>query len=129
MSEINKKTAFRIVLVDDSIDNQMLLTTYLSKCGFEFDYAENGLIAVEKVNSNHPDIVLMDLYMPVMDGFEATRAIRQWETQTQTLPIPILAVTAVDAVGGESLVAGCNEHLVKPIERSVLLEAILRHLG
>jgi hypothetical protein len=79
--------------------------------------------------SGWPDLVLMDLQMPVMDGLEATRVIRHWEAITHAPPIPILALTAhaADEGFGRSLEAGCTEHLTKPIKRATLLDAIARH--
>jgi PAS domain S-box-containing protein len=121
----------RILVAEDSEYNLVLVKAYLKDCGFELDFAENGRIAVDKVISRRPHLVFMDLQMPVMDGLEATRAIRDWEAQTKQLPIPILALTA-HAVGDGlklSLEAGCNEHLTKPIKKATLLEAIARHLG
>jgi response regulator RpfG family c-di-GMP phosphodiesterase len=82
------------------------------------------------MKSGNPHLVLMDLQMPVMDGLEATRAIRQWEAETHAQPVPILALTA-HAVGegiGNSLEAGCTEHLTKPIKKATLIEAISRHI-
>jgi hypothetical protein len=73
----------------------------------------------------------MDLQMPVMDGLEATRAIREWEAKSHATAIPILALTA-HAAGegtGNSLDAGCTEHLTKPIRKATLLAAISRHIG
>jgi two-component system sensor histidine kinase/response regulator len=108
-----------------------MIRIYLKTCNFDLDYAENGQIAFDKVLAHHPDLILMDLAMPVMDGFEATRAIRRWEEGTNRPPIPILAVSASGAAkgAGGSLEAGCNEHLEKPIARSVLLDAIYRYIG
>ncbi len=123
--------ASRILIVEDSEYNLVLTKAYLKDSGFELDVAENGKIAVEKVISSRPDLVLMDLQMPVMDGLEATRAIRQWEAKNKVRPIPILALTA-HAAGegvGRSLEAGCTEHLTKPIKKATLLDAIARHLG
>ena len=120
----------RILIAEDSEYNIVLIRAYLKNSGFELDVAENGRIAVEKVMATRPDLVLMDLQMPVMDGLEATRAIRQWEAATGARPTPILALTA-HAAGegvGISLEAGCNEHLTKPIKRVTLLEAISRHV-
>jgi CheY-like chemotaxis protein len=124
--------ACRILVVEDCEDNTALVKAYLKGCGFELDFAKNGQIAVEKVMSNKPDLVLMDLQMPVMDGLEATRAIRQWEAKTHAhSSIPILALTAHasgEGVGG-SLQAGCTEHLTKPIMKATLLDAISRHIS
>ena len=120
----------RILIAEDSEYNIVLIRAYLKNSGFELDVAENGKIAVEKVIASRPDLVLMDLQMPVMDGLEATRAIRHWEAATGARPTPILALTA-HAAGegvGISLEAGCNEHLTKPIKRVTLLDAISRHL-
>ncbi|HSR09551.1 MAG TPA: response regulator [Bryobacteraceae bacterium] len=120
----------RILIAEDSEYNIVLIRAYLKNSGFELDVAENGKIAVEKVMTTRPDLVLMDLQMPVMDGLEATRAIRHWEATTGARPTPILALTAHAAGEGVSisLEAGCNEHLTKPIKRVTLLEAISRHV-
>jgi len=119
-----------VLLAEDSEYNILLIRAYLKDSGIDLDVAENGKIAVEKVISHRPDLILMDLQMPVMDGLEATRAIRQAEGRTGSRPIPILALTAdagQEAVS-RSLFAGCSEHLSKPIKRTTLLEAIARHV-
>jgi two-component system, sensor histidine kinase and response regulator len=121
----------RVLLADDSEYNVLLIRAYLKNSGIELEVAENGKIAVEKVLAHRPDLILMDLQMPVMDGLEATRAIRQVEARTGGRPVPILALTAdagQEAVA-QSLFAGCSEHLSKPIKRTTLLEAISRHLS
>ena len=122
---------FRILIVEDSEDNVALLRFYLKGLGFELDFAGNGKVGVEKVISGHPHLVLMDLQMPVMDGLEATRAVRLWEAKTLARPVPILALTA--HAGGRaaarSLEAGCTEHITKPLKKATLLEAISRLLG
>jgi PAS domain S-box-containing protein len=119
----------RVLLAEDSEYNVLLVRAYLKNSGIELDVAENGKIAVEKVLSNRPDLVLMDLQMPVMDGLEATRVIREAEERTDVRPVPILALTAdagQEAVA-RSLFAGCSEHLSKPVRKATLLEAIARH--
>jgi hypothetical protein len=126
-----RQPASRILIVEDSEDNLALIKAYLKDSGFELDFAGNGKIAVEKVIAGNPHLVLMDLEMPVMDGLEATRIIRQWEAKTHASPVPILALTA-HAAGegvGKSLDAGCTEHLTKPIKKATLLDAISRHIG
>ena len=125
------KPVARILIAEDSADNLALIKAYLLGSGFELAFAENGQIAVEKVISGRPHLVLMDVQMPVMDGLEATCAIRQWELETHTHSIPILALTAnagADAAR-RSREAGCDEHLTKPIKKATLLEAISRHLS
>jgi PAS domain S-box-containing protein len=123
--------AFRILIVEDSELNVMLIKAYLKDAGFELTVAANGKIGVEKTMFGRPDLVLMDLQMPVMGGLEATRAIRQWEAETHARRVPILALTAhaLEEGVGSSLEAGCNEHLTKPIKKSTLLEAMARHLS
>ncbi len=124
------KSLKRILIAENSEFNLILVQAYLKDCGLELEVAENGKIAVEKTMSWHPDLVLMDLQMPVMDGLEATRAIRQWEATTHARPIPIFALTAhasEEEIDG-SLEAGCNEHLTKPIKKAILLEAIFRYI-
>jgi PAS domain S-box-containing protein len=125
------QAATRILIAEDAEYNVVLIKAYLKDCGFELDVAENGQIAVEKVMSARPDLVLMDLQMPVMDGLEATRVIREWEKKNGVRPVPILALTA-HASGegvGRSLEAGCTEHLTKPIKKATLLDAISRNLS
>lgn len=119
----------RILIVDDTEDNRFLLMTYLKKMPFEVEQAENGLEAVNKALENPYDMILMDIQMPIMDGYAATQKIRQWEKATQRKSIPIIAVSA-NAMAEDvqkSLDAGCTEHVTKPIKKSALLEMIQRY--
>jgi len=93
------------------------------------DIAENGAVAVEKFRAGVYDLVLMDIQMPVMDGYNATTAIRSWELEQRRTPTPIVALTA-NAFQSEvdhSLSAGCTVHLTKPIKKQVLLDAIRKY--
>ena len=88
--------------------------------------AENGQIAVDKFKAARYDVVLMDVQMPVMDGRQATQAIRAWEKSSGAAPTPVIALTA-HAVKEEidrCLEAGCDAHLSKPVKKATLLDAI-----
>ena len=116
-----------ILLVDDSEDNRLLITAYLKKTPHTIDIAENGAIALEKFMAGAYDLVLMDMQMPVMDGYTATRKIRQWEKQKGGRPTPVVALTAyaLKEDTQKSLAAGCTAHLTKPIKKAQLLEALV----
>ena len=119
----------RILLVEDLEDNRNLMALFLKDLPYILETAENGLQAVEKFKLSHYDLILMDIQMPEMDGYEATTAIRQWETDAHRVPTPIVALTA-NAFQEElekSLAAGCTAHLTKPIKKRTLLEAIHRY--
>ncbi|MDZ4729889.1 MAG: PAS domain S-box protein [Xanthomonadales bacterium] len=121
--------ALRILLAEDSSDNLVLIQSYLKTGGYQVDVACNGAVALEMVISGSYDVVLMDVQMPVMDGYSATRQIRQWETENQVAPVPILALTAHALPEGvsKSLDAGCTAHLTKPIRMTTLIDAIEQH--
>ena len=115
-----------ILLVEDSPDNQVLVRSYLKSTPYQVDVAEHGGVAVEQFKRGRYDVILMDMNMPVMDGYEATRAIRAWE-QDQDLPkTQIIALTALvlKEEGEKILEAGCNAHMTKPIKRQTLLEVL-----
>jgi two-component system sensor histidine kinase/response regulator len=116
----------RILLADDSIDNRLLIRAYLGKTGYGLDEAENGQAAVDKLLSGRYDLVLMDIQMPVMDGFTAVRRVRQWERENNSRHTPIIALTAstFDETVRKALEAGCDSHLGKPLKRSTLLRVI-----
>ncbi len=116
----------RILLADDSIDNRLLIRAYLGKTGYGLDEAENGQAAVDKLLSGRYDLVLMDIQMPVMDGFTAVRRVRQWERENSLRHTPIIALTAstFDETVRKALEAGCDSHLGKPLKRSTLLRVI-----
>lgn len=107
-----------VLIVDDGDTNRRLVSVYLRKENATFDMACNGKEAVEKVNSGHFDVVLMDMHMPIMDGFEATRMLRQ---QGHKLPIIALTANAMAKDKKECRDAGCSSFLSKPINRERLL--------
>jgi signal transduction histidine kinase/ActR/RegA family two-component response regulator len=115
-----------ILLAEDSPINQTLIRHFLKGSPHRLEIVDNGEQAVSLVHREAFDLVLMDIQMPVMDGYAATRAIRTWEMETGRSPMPIIAITAnaMNEDYKKSLAAGCNHHLNKPITRRQLLTAI-----
>jgi len=115
-----------ILLAEDNPDNALLIQTFLKKSPHRLDVAVDGLIAVEMFNANHYDLVLMDVQMPNMGGYEATAEIRRIEA-AQSRPMTMIVAFTAHALKEDeqrSLDAGCNGHLTKPIKKKALLEAL-----
>ena len=122
---------WHILLAEDSMDNRVVFQSYLKNTSYELDIAENGEVAVGKFMSNGYDLVLMDMQMPIMDGYTASRTIRQWERDQQLEPIPIVALTAhaLKEDTQKSLDAGCTAHITKPIKKAKLIDTIREQIG
>lgn len=119
----------RVLLVEDNRINRALAEEILEDIGFSVSTAENGEIAVQKITEDKEiDLILMDCQMPVLDGFEATRAIRSLETEKGLERTPIIALTA-NAMKGDRercIEVGMDDHVTKPIKREVLQGCISR---
>ena len=113
----------RILLVDDMDDNRDMLTRRLQKRGYEVVCAVDGAQACEMAESEKPDLILMDMQMPVMDGYEATRIIKEGPT---TGGIPVVGLTAHAMAGDreKAIEAGCDDYEAKPINFSQLLDTM-----
>src|SRR6476661_3934816 len=110
--------ARRVMVVEDHADIRMMMKILLETYGFEVVEASDGYEAVEKALAKTPDVILMDLAMPVLDGINSTRAMRQHE---ELADVPILAVTAYgDFYRERALEAGCNDVLQKPLDFETL---------
>jgi PAS domain S-box-containing protein len=116
----------RILVAEDGPDNQRLIRTILSMAGAQVELAADGREAVSKARAASFDVVLMDMQMPEMDGYEAARTLR-----AQGYAVPILALTAHAMTGDRDkcMAAGCTDHLTKPIDRGRLIDAVARHAG
>ncbi|MDQ6700607.1 MAG: response regulator [Acidobacteriota bacterium] len=125
----SRQEPVRILVADDSEDNLFLIRSYLKGAEYALDAVENGEEAVRKFTTGHYDLVLMDMQMPIMDGYTATRQIREWEREHRAEPTPILSLTAyaLKEEYEKSMKAGCTAHLTKPIRQQTLLTAIREH--
>jgi len=117
----------KILLADDSPDNRALIRAYLKKTPYQLDEVEDGREAVSKFAVGLYDLVLMDIQMPVMDGYEAVKSIRTMESTQHATRTPIIALTA--SAFAEAIIkarrAGCDAHVAKPVKKATLLKAIL----
>jgi PAS domain S-box-containing protein len=118
----------KILVVDDKWENRAVLVNLLLPLGFEVTEAENGYDGLQKAAEFMPDLILMDLIMPVMDGFEATRRIRQ---SAHLKHVKILAISAStsESQRQESIEAGCDGFIAKPVEAEELFEKVGTQLG
>ncbi|MEG3637877.1 hybrid sensor histidine kinase/response regulator [Magnetococcus sp. PR-3] len=123
--------ALRLLVVDDSPDNRLLIKAFLKKTPHLITTANNGQEAVDLFvqASIAFDVILMDIQMPILDGYAATQTIRQLEQQENRHPTPIIALTAHAMVEEEARVkaAGCDLHLTKPVSRLQLLEVVEKY--
>lgn len=127
---MNKNGASKttIMVVEDFEDNRFMMRRLLEMSGYHVIEAENGEQAVARAQSERPDLILMDLSLPLLDGLAATRRIRAFTELSET---PVVAVSAHDTADfhAEALAAGCNEYLTKPIDFDELEQLLTRFLS
>ncbi|RKY18970.1 MAG: response regulator [Planctomycetota bacterium] len=113
----------RILLAEDNEMNRDMLSRRLRRKGFEVFIAEDGQAAVERAREQAPDLILMDMSLPIMDGWEATRTLK---ADAATAGIPVIALTAHAMQGDreKAIEAGCDDYDTKPVELPRLLEKI-----
>ena len=118
-----------VLIVEDSDETRAMLTRMMLGEGYAPIEARNGVEALEKFNELSPDLIVMDLNMPHLDGLTTTECIRRY--REKRFDIPIVAITAFDTFGMEeaALEAGCNEYLLKPLDIDRLGTIIRSHLG
>ena len=115
----------KLLLVEDNEMNRDLLTRRLERRGFELEVALDGRDAVAKVRNAPPDLILMDMSLPAMDGWEATRVLKADES-TRSVPVIALTAHAMEADRRRALEAGCDEFETKPVDLTRLIEKIRR---
>lgn len=127
VQDIEATARIKLLLVDDSDVFRQLVMAYLKKLPFEFTEASDGRLALNLMKSQVFDLVLMDLKMPDMDGATATKLYREWEKQTATKPLVIIALSAFNVKHDRDdfYQAGCDEYLTKPIRKHDLIESIM----
>jgi CheY-like chemotaxis protein len=111
---VNNEARMTVMVVDDNEDLREMLRYMVERLGYRVVEAENGRVAVELVRHRCPDLILMDLSMPVMDGLAATRLLRQTE-EVRHVPIVAISANRRELSQDEALAAGCNEYLTKPV--------------
>ena len=118
----------RILVVEDQDDNRRIIRDLLTSVGYEMIEAADGGAGVRLARSEHPDLILMDIQLPVLDGYEATRQIRE---DPELRATPIVAVTSYALSGDDSkaLDAGCDTYIAKPFSPRALLAMIRELLG
>lgn len=117
----------RLLLVEDNEMNRDMLSRRLLRQGFEVLIAVDGQQALDMVKQDRPDLILMDLSLPVMDGWEATRRLKQ-DPETQKIPIIALTAHAMDGDRAQIEATGCNDYDTKPVELPRLLQKIAQLL-
>ncbi|MCP4177919.1 MAG: transporter substrate-binding domain-containing protein [bacterium] len=120
--------SYKVLIVEDEKLNIILLRRLLTETGFRVKVAENGLIGVQLWKTFKPDIILMDLRMPVMDGYEATKQIRDSKNDNSDVPIIAITASVFKEEQAKVIAAGCNSFIRKPFNVDQLLEAIKKHL-
>jgi two-component system cell cycle response regulator DivK len=117
-----------ILVVEDQADNRQILRDLLGNAGFDLIEAENGEQALAAVANRRPDLILMDIQLPILDGYETTRRIR---ANPEMKNIPIIAVTSYALAGDDAkaLAVGCNAYVTKPFSPRALLAKVREYLA
>ena len=114
------------ILIAEDNDSNFILMTYILKKFYQYERARNGQEAVEMADKNDYDIVLMDIKMPIMNGLEATKAIKE---KHPDLPIIALTANAFDSDRQLAFEAGCDDFLSKPVSSDICIKTIDKYLG
>ena len=116
-----------ILVVEDHVDNRDILRDLLTTEGYELIEAMNGKEALEKAATRQPDLILMDIQLPILDGYEATRILKS-DPILKSIPIVVITSYAMSGDAEKAYSAGCDAYISKPIDHQVLLEIIRNRL-
>lgn len=131
-SVLSKITGKKLLIAEDNEDNTAILKLFLKDLDISVHFVTDGKMAVDIFKNEGADLILMDVRMPVMDGYTATRMIRQFEEEngiTDYVNIVALSANAGDTDVALSLGAGCDAHVAKPIRKAKLMEILSTFLG
>ncbi len=117
-----------ILIVEDNEDNLVVYRTILEHVGYDVIEARDGEEGIARANEEHPDLVLMDISIPKIDGWEATRRLKS-EPATRDIPIIALTAHALDEDREKAMSVGCDGYLAKPVEPRRVVEEVQRYLG
>ncbi len=118
----------RLLLVDDSETVIQFEKLILRGLGYDLSTAKNGKLALEAVKANQPDLILLDVMMPEMDGLETLRHLKQ-NPETQHIPVIMVTTKGDPEMANQAVAAGCNDYITKPVDRTELLAKLRTHLG
>jgi two-component system cell cycle response regulator DivK len=113
----------RLLLAEDDTTNQYVFRAILAAAGYDLEIVGNGLAALERARQSPPRLILLDMMMPVMDGYEAARRIAA-DPELDSVPVVALTARAMKGDLEKTLEAGCDDYLAKPVSRQVLLEKV-----
>lgn len=125
MDDASKKT---VLLVEDNEDNLVVYRTILDHVGYQVLEARDGEEGVNRAREEHPDLILMDISIPKIDGWEATRRLKA-DRATRDIPIIALTAHALEEDRERALAAGCDGYLAKPVEPRRVVEEVQRFVG
>ena len=117
-----------VLIVEDQLETMAIHSVYLERHGYRVLKAENGQDGVDAARRNLPDLILMDLSVPRLDGFGATEALKS-DPETGHIPIVIMTAHAYGSVGRRAVAAGCDGFLSKPLDPRRVLEEVRRRIG
>lgn len=125
MPETQNKT---VLLVEDNEDNLLIYSTILRHFGFRVIEARDGQAGISAAHAEHPGVILMDVSIPLIDGWEATRRLKA-DSDTSQIPVIALTAHALASDQQKAAEAGCDGYIAKPAEPRVVLSAVQRYLG